>query len=779
MHTEPVPIAKPADAAPDDVPADIRARVQTLRAELLAHNRAYYEEDAPTVEDSVYDGLFLELQQLETRWPALLTPDSPTQRVGSAPSAGFGTVTHRVPMRSLSNAFSEADVLAFDRRLKSLLGVTEDFAFSATPKLDGLAATLRYEHGRLVQGATRGDGVTGENITANLRTVRGVPAQLSGPAPEVLEVRGEVLMLKEDFLALNRAQEARGDKLFANPRNAAAGSLRQLDARVTASRPLTFYAYGIGEVSDPDQVPASQHGMLVWLGTLGFLPPPGAERVQGVSALLDYYRHTGSVRATLPYAIDGVVYQLDDRHLQEQAGFVARAPRFALAHKYAAEEAVTTLQDIFVQVGRTGVLTPVARLEPVFVGGVNVSNATLHNEDEVRRKQLLIGDRVIVRRAGDVIPEVVGVVLDQRPADAREFRMPSQCPVCGSAVQRLPSEANWRCVGGLFCSAQRKRALWHFAHRRAMDIDGLGDVLVEQLVDGNLVHEPADLYRLDAATLQALPRMGEKSAANLLAAIDGSRHPSLERFLFALGIRAVGEEAARVLARAFGDLEGFLAADWATLLEEKAATLKENERRRSRGERPLPVPLDGIGPEIIGSVSAFLGEAHNRDSIAHLRAVGVEPRPVQGARSAAHPGVPSFGQGELALAAQDGQPRGADPTTVDASAVGGVASPGVMDEASGVGEAVPPGLDAATWAAAVARQPFAGQSIVVTGTLEHLSRDQAEAMIRALGGKPAGSVSGRTAFVVAGENAGSKLTKARSLGISVLAEADFFNKIGN
>jgi len=733
MHTEPVPIAKPADAAPDDVPADIRARVQTLRAELLAHNRAYYEEDAPTVEDSVYDGLFLELQQLETRWPALLTPDSPTQRVGSAPSAGFGTVTHRVPMRSLSNAFSEADVLAFDRRLKSLLGVTDDFAFSATPKLDGLAATLRYEHGRLVQGATRGDGVTGENITANLRTVRGVPAQLSGPAPEVLEVRGEVLMLKEDFLALNRAQEARGEKLFANPRNAAAGSLRQLDARVTASRPLTFYAYGIGEVSDPDQVPASQHGMLEWLGTLGFLPPPGAERVQGVSALLDYYRHTGSVRATLPYAIDGVVYQLDDRHLQAQAGFVARAPRFALAHKYAAEEAVTTLQDIFVQVGRTGVLTPVARLEPVFVGGVNVSNATLHNEDEVRRKQLLIGDRVI----------------------------------------------DWRCVGGLFCSAQRKRALWHFAHRRAMDIDGLGDVLVEQLVDGNLVHEPADLYRLDAATLQALPRMGEKSAANLLAAIDGSRHPSLERFLFALGIRAVGEEAARVLARAFGDLEGFLTADWATLLEEKAATLKENERRRSRGERPLPVPLDGIGPEIIGSVSAFLGEAHNRDSIAHLRAVGVEPRPVQGARSAARPGVPSFGQGELALAAQDGQPRGADPTTVDASAVGGVASPGVMDETSGAGEAVPPGLDAATWADAVARQPFAGLSIVVTGTLEHLSRDQAEAMIRALGGKPAGSVSGRTAFVVAGENAGSKLTKARSLGISVLAEADFFNKIGN
>ena len=796
MHTEPVPIAKPADAAPDDVPADIRARVQTLRAELLAHNRAYYEEDAPTVEDSVYDGLFLELQQLEARWPALLTPDSPTQRVGSAPSAGFGTVTHRVPMRSLSNAFSEADVLAFDRRLKSLLGVTEDFAFSATPKLDGLAATLRYEHGRLVQGATRGDGVTGENITANLRTVRGVPEQLSGPAPEVLEVRGEVLMLKEDFLALNRAQEARGDKLFANPRNAAAGSLRQLDARVTASRPLTFYAYGIGEVSDPDQVPASQHGMLEWLGTLGFLPPPGAERVQGVSALLDYYRHTGSVRATLPYAIDGVVYQLDDRHLQEQAGFVARAPRFALAHKYAAEEAVTTLNDIFVQVGRTGVLTPVARLEPVFVGGVNVSNATLHNEDEIRRKHLLIGDRVIVRRAGDVIPEVVSAVLEQRPATARIFHMPTQCPVCGSAVQRLPDEANWRCVGGLFCSAQRKRALWHFAHRRAMDIDGLGDVLVEQLVDRDLVHEPADLYRLDAETLQNLPRMGQKSAANLLAAIDGSRRPPLERFLFALGIRAVGEEAARVLARAFGDLDTFLQADWTTLLQQKADAVKENERRRARGEAPLPVPLDGIGPEIIGSVSAFLGEAHNRDSIAHLRAAGVDPRPVAGRSGAFGASLSSqagsAGEGTVMLQLGDDHvANAADAGKVVAGVTNGytteggsVASLAGLSEPAHTsitaGEVAPPaGMAAGDWAAALARQPFAGQSIVVTGTLSRLTRDQAETMIRELGGRPAGSVSGKTAFVLAGEHAGSKLTKARTLGISVISEEDFFNQLGN
>ncbi|MDO4637877.1 MAG: NAD-dependent DNA ligase LigA [Lautropia sp.] len=761
MRTESAPPNPPAALA-DHVPDEVRVRAESLRAALREYNRAYHVEDAPVVEDSVYDGLFLSLEQLERQWPGLQTPDSPTQKVGAEPAGGFGPVTHRVPMRSLANAFSDADVSAFERRLRTLLDITGEISFSATPKLDGLAATLRYEQGRLVQGATRGDGVTGENVTANLRTVRGVPGQLSGHAvPEVLEVRGEVVMFKDDFLALNAAQQARGEKMFANPRNAAAGSLRQLDARVTATRPLTFIAYGIGEVSDPDCVPGSQSEMLAWLAEQGFTPPPGMARVQGVSGLLGYYRRIGSERALLPFAIDGVVYQLDDRELQARAGFVARAPRYALAHKYAAEEAVTTLEDIFVQVGRTGVLTPVARLAPVFVGGVNVSSATLHNEDEIRRKQLLIGDRVIVRRAGDVIPEVVGAVLDQRPVDARYFEMPDACPVCGSAVQRLPNEANWRCVGGLFCSAQRKRALWHFAHRRAMDIDGLGDVLIEQLVDRDLVHEPADLYRLDAATLASLPRMGEKSAANLLAAIAGSRRPTLERFLFALGMRAVGEEAARVLARTAGSLDGFLAADWSSWLERKAAVIKDNERRRSQGEPLVPVPLDGIGPEIIGSVSAFLAEAHNRDSIRHLRDAGVVPEPVAGAAPAMSV-VP-----DGAVSAPDG--TGGEPAAV----------PPVNAQAIAPAGAMPPGMGVEQWSAALARQPLQGQSVVVTGTLANVTREQAEEMIRALGGRPAGSVSGRTAFVVAGEHAGSKLAKANALGIPVLTEEDFFNKLGN
>lgn len=742
----------------DETPQGVRARADELRAQIETHNRAYYEQDAPLIEDSAYDALFAELVQLEEKWPALRREDSPTQRVGGAPATGFSTVTHRVPMRSLSNAFNDAELRAFDRRVKGLIDAGEsELYWCATPKLDGLAATLRYENGRLVQGATRGDGVTGEDVTANLRTVRGVPTELKGPAPAVLEVRGEVLMLKDDFMALNEAQLARGEKQFVNPRNAAAGSLRLLDARITAARPLRFYAYGIGEiVADPDapanaQVPDSQYAMLMWLQTLGFEAPPGARRVQGVAALLEYYRHVGTERATLPYAIDGVVYQLDDRRQHERVGYVARAPRFALAHKYAAEEAVTKLLDIFVQVGRTGVLTPVARLQPVFVGSVNVSNATLHNEDEVRRKQLLIGDQVIVRRAGDVIPEVVTAVLEQRPADARSFEMPRQCPVCGSAVQRLPHEANWRCVGGLFCSAQRKRAIWHFAHRKAMDIDGMGDVLVEQLVDRDLVHQPADLYRLDAETLAALPRMGAKSAANLLAAIEGSKRPTLARFLFALGIRAVGEEAARVLARSFGDIDGFLNANWDTLLADKAAAMKDNERRRARGEPALPVPLEGIGPEIVGSLAAFLAEQHNRDSIDQLLAVGVSPQPDAGsARGVSVPGIE----------AADAASGSGTPEAVAEMATNAAESDAVRSEA-------------------YAGQPLAGQSVVVTGTLARMSRDQAEDLIRRLGGRPAGSVSRKTSFLLVGENAGSKLTKAQALGVPILTEEDFFTKIGN
>lgn len=775
-------------ATADEIPDAIRLRADDLRTRLHTYNRAYYEQDAPQVEDSVYDALFAELQGLEAEWPALLTPDSPTQRVGSAPAAAFSTVTHRVPMRSLSNAFVDEDVRAFERRVRSLLDAPGALWWSATPKFDGLAATLRYENGQLVQGATRGDGVTGEDVTANLRTVRGVPSTLKsqgGVPPAVLEVRGEVLMLKEDFLALNAAQAARGDKVFANPRNAAAGSLRLLDASITASRPLTFYAYGVGEVvpatgADAAMVPDSQHELLHWLAGFGFLPPPESARLEGAEALLAYHRHVGAIRATLPYAIDGVVYQLDDRRLHEQVGYVARAPRFALAHKYAAEEATTRLLGIDVQVGRTGTLTPVARLAPVYVGGVNVTNATLHNEDEVRRKNLLIGDLVIVRRAGDVIPEVVSAVLAERPAGATAFSMPGSCPVCGSGVERLPDEAVWRCVGGLFCAAQRKRALWHFAHRRAMDIDGLGDVLIEQLVDLGWVKEPADLYRLDAERLAALPRMGEKSAANLLAAIDASRTPTLARFLFALGIRHVGEEAARVLAQTFGTLEAFLSADWPAALARKAEVMKENERRRAAGERALPVPLEGIGPEIVGSISAFLAEEHNRDSIRHLQEAGVSPKALQGLpekgasaqlNSAVLPTRKS--QSALLSAGQDADVAQGIETLQAASAE----SLSVASMAELVSDAVGP--DGAVDQSVAGGQPFAGQSIVVTGTLSRMTRDQAEDLIRELGGRPAGSVSKKTAFVLAGENAGSKLAKAQALGIPVLDEEEFFTKIGN
>ncbi len=717
------------DAAP---PPEAVERVAALREQIERHNHAYYVLDAPEVDDAAYDALMRELEALEARYPALASEDSPTARVGAAPQEAFGTVTHRVPMRSLANALAEDEARAFDRRVREALGKrggraqadtgNGEIDYCVTPKFDGLAATLRYEQGRLVLGATRGDGTTGENVTANLRTVRGLPRSLRPPFPEVLEVRGEVLMYRRDFEKLNASQAARGEKVFVNPRNAAAGSLRQLDARITASRSLRFVGYGIGEVR-PDQVPASQYELLEWLAERGVPVAPLRRRVTGAEGLLEYYREIGGKRAELPYDIDGVVYTVDDRATHAILGYVARAPRFALAHKYAPQEVQTRLLDIDVQVGRTGSLTPVARLEPVFVGGVTVSNATLHNEDEIARKDLKIGDTVIVRRAGDVIPEVVAPVLALRPPDARVFRMPGACPVCGSKVERLPGEAAWRCVGGLYCGAQRKQALLHFAQRRAMDIDGLGERLVEQLVDTGRVHSPADLYRLTVADLAQLERMGEKSAANLVAAIDRSRQPTLARFVFALGIRHVGEEVARILASQFGTLDALLAADWEALLEQKSETMKENTRRRARGEAPEPVALEGIGPEIVASVSAFFQEAHNRQIIADLRALGVEP---------------------LATEAT----KGGEPTAGSAS----------------------------TTVPAVGRV-FEGRTIVITGTLSRISRQEAEDLVRSLGGHASGSVSRRTAFVVAGEAAGSKLEKARALGVRVVDEAEFFRMI--
>ncbi|MCD0504092.1 NAD-dependent DNA ligase LigA [Bordetella petrii] len=686
-------------------------RAAQLRAEIEQHNVRYHMHDAPTIPDSEYDALMRELVQLETDHPDLVTPESPTQRVGAAPSAAFGSVSHAVPMLSLGNAFEPDEVRAFDRRVTDTLRGAGLLPPDGQPeyfcelKLDGLAISLRYEDGRLVQAATRGDGQTGEDVTANVRTIRVVPLRLKGQAPRVLEVRGEVLMNRADFERLNRSQAARDEKVFVNPRNAAAGSLRQLDPRITARRPLRFFAYSWGEVhglpggqaeqfEEPapgvrqeSSLPHASHGaMLDWLADLGLpVNKQYNRRVTGADGLLAFYEEIGSERAKLPYDIDGVVYKVDSLPAQKVLGFVARAPRFAVAHKFPAEEATTRLLDIEVQVGRTGAITPVARLQPVFVGGVTVTNATLHNEDEVRRKDVRIGDTVIVRRAGDVIPEVVGPVPDKRPADAREFVMPTACPVCGSAIERTEDEAIARCTGGLFCAAQRKQTLLHAAGRKALDIDGLGEKLVDQLVESGRVKSLADLYGLTAFELAALDRMGKKSADNLVAAIDKARTPSLGRLLFALGIRHVGETTARDVARHFGSIESIMDAD----------------------EDALAGAPD-VGPVVAGSIRRFFAEPHNREIIDLLKQQGVHP----------------------------------------------------------VAEAGPQG------------DSLAGKTFVLTGTMPNWTRDEATRHILAAGGKVSGSVSRKTAYVVAGEDAGSKLVKAQELGVAVLDEDELKALLG-
>ena len=541
--------------------AQVEARIRQLREEIEGHNYRYYVLDAPSIPDAEYDKLFRELQQLEADHPQFLNPDSPTQRVGAQPLDAFSQVTHRVPMLSLNNAFEDEEVAAFDRRVREGLDAPSVVEYATEPKFDGLAISLSYENGLLVQGATRGDGFTGEDVTANLKTVKSIPLRLHvANPPRLLEVRGEVLMLKRDFERLNAQQREKGEKEFANPRNAAAGSLRQLDSRVTAGRRLTFFAYGVGVVEGAP-LPSSHKAIMDWLE--GMHLPVSRERalVRGVEGLLAYYHRIGEARESLPYDIDGVVYKVNDLAAQERLGFVARAPRFAVAHKFPAQEAMTELLGIDVQVGRTGAITPVARLKPVFVGGVTVTNATLHNEDEIRRKDVHIGDTVIVRRAGDVIPEVVAVVPEKRPILAPEFVMPKVCPECGSHIMRLPDEAIARCTGGLYCPAQRKQAILHFASRRAMDVEGLGDKLVDQLVDKGLVNNPADLYRLGMNALANLERMAEKSAQNLLDALEKSKHTTLARFVYALGIRNVGEATAKDLARHFGSLDALMAAD--------------------------------------------------------------------------------------------------------------------------------------------------------------------------------------------------------------------------
>ena len=666
----------------------VQDRLRALRAEIARHDHAYYVLDAPTVPDAEYDRLFRELQQLEAAHPELITPDSPTQRVAGAPSSAFAEVRHTVPMLSIRTETdtTDAGALAFDARVRRELALDDTdppVAYAVELKFDGLAISLRYEHGLLTRAATRGDGAVGEDVTANVRTIKAIPLRLPAGAPPLLEVRGEVLLFHRDFEKLNERQTAAGDKVFVNPRNAAAGSLRQLDPRVTASRPLRFFAYGLGEVQGWTAV-GTHSAVLDALAQLG-IPVNGVRRVvQGAAGLVEFHQEIARRRAELPFDIDGVVYKVDRLDLQQRLGFVTREPRWACAHKYPAQEAVTTLAGIEIQVGRTGALTPVARLAPVFVGGTTVSNATLHNEDEIRRKDIMIGDAVIVRRAGDVIPEIVGRVLDRRPADARAFVMPTHCPACGSVAFREEGEKVARCTGGLVCPAQRKQALLHFAGRRALDIEGMGDKLVDQLVDAQLVRTPADLFKLGVGTLSALERMAEKSAANVVAALERARHTTLERFIFALGIRHVGESTARDLARHFGGLDRLLAADEAALLE-----------------------VNDVGPVVAQSIVRFFAEPHNREVIEQLRAAGVT--------------WPEH-------------------------------------------EPAPPSVVAPVG-------PLAGKTLVLTGTLPTLSRDEATALVIAAGGKVSGSVSKKTDYVVAGEEAGSKLDKARTLGVPVLDEA--------
>jgi DNA ligase (NAD+) len=590
---------------PDDA---LARRAAGLRAAIEHHNYRYFVLDDPEVPDAEFDRLLRELREIEAAHPEWVTADSPTQRVGGVAADEFAEVRHRVPMLSLENAFSEDDVAAFDRRVRERLGVDGEVEYSAEPKLDGLAISVTWEHGRFVRAATRGDGVTGEDVTANVRTIASLPLRLRGEAPALLEARGEVFMPVAGFEKMNMQAAAKGEKVFVNPRNAAAGSLRQLDPRVTASRPLDLFFYALGAVEGM-AIPARHSEVLEALRGFGLRVSPDTRRVRGVAGCLGYYAAIGARRAALPHQIDGVVYKVDDLAAQRALGFVSRAPRWAVAHKFPADEALTEVRGVEFQVGRTGALTPVARLEPVFVGGVTVSNATLHNMDEIERKDVRIGDTVVVRRAGDVIPEVARVLPDRRPADAREVRMPEACPVCGSVVERDAEAAVARCTGGFRCSAQRKEQVRHFASRRALDVEGLGERLVEQLVDADLVRTPADLFRLDRATLAGLDRMGEKSADNLLAALDKARATTLPRLLFGLGIREVGEATAAALAAHFGSLEALMSAD-----------LKSVQQ------------VPDVGPVVAARVVEYFADPANREGVARLREVGLHwPAPVRAA----------------------------------------------------------------------------------------------------------------------------------------------------
>lgn len=669
------------------VSKDVVDQIESLREQIRHHNYLYHVLDAPEIPDIEYDRLVRNLQALEEDHPDLVTPDSPTQRVGATPIEAFGTVEHRLPMLSLDNAFSADEVRDFHRRVVGRLELADDgkkLAYAAEPKLDGAAVSLLYVNGTLQQGATRGDGRRGEDITHNVRTIDAIPLKLiGGDYPETLEVRGEIFMPKAGFEAYNKRARETGEKTFVNPRNAAAGSLRQLDPKLTAERPLDIYVYSVGIV-EGREMPDSHNDVLDQLQAWGLKTCPERRVVRGIDGCLAYYEELGARRELLSYEIDGVVYKVNSRAEQRELGFVSRAPRWALAHKFPAQEEMTVLKGVEFQVGRTGALTPVARLEPVFVGGVTVSNATLHNMDEVHRKDVRIGDTVIVRRAGDVIPEVVSVIENRRPKGARRVKLPARCPVCDSAVVREEGEAVARCTGGLFCSAQRVEALKHFVSRRAMDIDGLGAKLIEQLVNIGRIKTPAGLYYLTKDELTSLERMGEKSAQNLIDAIEHSKETTLARFLYSLGIREVGEATAAGVAEYFGGLDGIIAAT----------------------EEELEMVPD-VGPVVASRIRAFFDEEHNREVIARLRKAGVH-----------------WKETEPRASPKDG--------------------------------------------------PLAGKVIVLTGTLESMTRDEAKDRIQALGGKVTGSVSKKTDFVIYGEKAGSKLKKAQDLEVETLDEEQFY-----
>ncbi|MEE8729555.1 MAG: NAD-dependent DNA ligase LigA [Rahnella inusitata] len=671
--------------------ATIEQQINHLRTQLRHHEYQYHVLDAPEVPDAEYDRLMRELRELETAHPDLVTADSPTQRVGAAPLSEFGQVKHQVPMLSLDNVFDEDSYLAFYKRVQDRLKTAEPLTFCCELKLDGLAVSLLYENGELVQAATRGDGTTGENITANVRTIRAIPLRLQGDnIPARLEVRGEVFMPQPGFEAMNEEARRTGGKVFANPRNAAAGSLRQLDPRITAKRPLTFFCYGIG-VLDGGELPRSHYERLQQLKAWGL---PVSDRVRvctGSQDVLEFYRQVEADRPTLGFDIDGVVVKIDSLDIQETLGFVARAPRWATAFKFPAQEQITQVKDVEFQVGRTGAITPVARLEPVLVAGVMVSNATLHNADEIERLGLRIGDTVIVRRAGDVIPQVVGVVMDERPENAREVIFPTHCPVCNSDVERVEGEAVARCTGGLICGAQRKEALKHFVSRRALDVDGMGDKIIDQLVEKEYVKNPADLFRLTAGKLTGLDRMGPKSAQNVVNALEKAKETTLARFLYALGIREVGEATAANLAAHYGSVEALKAADIDSL-------------------KAVP----DVGDVVAKHVVNFLSEEHNQQVIDELL------------------------------------------------------SPEINIHWPAVQVIVPEEIDS----------PFSGKTVVLTGSLSVLSRDEAKDRLTALGAKVSGSVSKKTDLVIAGEAAGSKLAKAQELGIAVIDEAEMIRLLG-